>query len=152
VGFSDYLVLSAAHKNEVLSAFPAGEGFRRAFESSGPVPEIYGEAVSAVGVVDAGGSTSIETHAIVANYDPNGPFDPVAVQAVIGVDTGPPPQFFAVAVNGVVRATISAYSFDGNTSSIYAIVPPGSFVRGDNEIEVFGIAKSGAEISLVRFG
>ncbi len=149
---AEYLDLVADHREDVFAMSLPGNGFATAYAAAGPVRELNGVSIASVEVSQRGGSTEVSSQSFVTSYDPTGPLDPVAIPVVVTVGEGIVPRYFAIAVNGTILTTMSPYAVDGDTASIYAIVPPNSFDAGSNMIEVFGIDDSGASLALVRYG
>jgi len=145
----EYSVLAEAEVEAALSDFPSGEGFEVVYTAAGPRPDLIGRSIDEFTTIDAGGSVSIPDE--YNSVDPTGSVVPVAIVAGVHVDDRQFPEFYAVAVNGVIRATISEYKVTDDKASIYAIVPPWSFSPGPNQVEVLGISGTLDSTALIRF-
>jgi hypothetical protein len=122
------------------------------FDRAGAMSQLNGTPVDQLAIADLNGSTNISMQSLVEDYDPTGPLDPVAIPVEVSVDAGNLPSYFAIAVNGTIKTVVSANLVDGGVATIYAFVPPGSFVAGPNTVEVFGVVGTESAVSLVRYG
>ena len=129
----------------------SGAGFVPAYEEAGPLPALNGRSIDEFAIRDSRGSFTIDTAHFYTNLDPNGPWMTTVVPAVVEAGDDSLPDLFAVAVNGTIRATITAYESTPRTARIYAVVPPYSFNAGANDIEVYGIEDGDERATLVRF-
>ncbi len=145
----EYLALAEAEASAALSDFPAGEGFEVVYTAAGPRPDLIGRSIDEFPTVDADGRVSIPDE--YSDVDPTGAVVPAAVVAGVQIDDHRFPSFYAVAVNGVIRATISEYKITDGKAAIYAIVPPWSFRSGSNQIQVLGISGTPDSTTLIRF-
>jgi hypothetical protein len=146
----EYRTLAAEHDFEVAGQLPPGVGFVGAFASAGPRADLNGIRVESLLIAESPGDVTMNTADFFRAFDAEGVYEPVAVPADVRVADGLP-EFFAIAVNGTVLTTITAYEVDDNAAKIYGIVPPGSFTDGSNEVEVFGIDGTVDEPILIRF-
>jgi hypothetical protein len=107
-----------------------------------PHPELLGQSVRAFEADDAEDVTVlVDRPARYLDVDPGAPVIPALVSGVVRDARGRPRDArLAVAVNGVVLATTATYGFPrGRSGAWSALVPPGGFRRGRNELEVFVI-------------
>lgn len=128
---------------------PAGVGFTGMFEAVGPRPDLFGLASDSLRIEDVDGDVRLVDESLFHGYDPDSSLDPVAVQLRLATENQT--DFYAIAVNGMILSTISPYRTDRSSVSILAIVPPGSFRAGDNEVEVFGISGAPGSTTLIRY-
>ncbi len=148
----DYVALADEHRAEMLGLLPAGSGFQGVFTSAGPRPDLNGVPISSFDIVERQGAVELPAQSFVTNFDSSASMDPVGVPAVISFGNAEDrTEHFAIAVNGIIRTTITAYLADGGSVTLYAVVPQGSFAHGSNEVEVFGIGGSTNEPVLVRY-
>lgn len=151
LSLDEYRVLAAEFAAEAHASLPPGVGFSGIIEVAGPRSDLNGLAVEDFELTTTPGSVTIATQEFINKFDPEGFFDPIAIPADVTIADGSLPQFFAIAVNGTIRSTISAYEAEGGTAALYAIIPPDSYVAGANNVEVFGIIGGPGETKLQRF-
>jgi hypothetical protein len=147
--FASYVAMDDRYRADMLDLAPAGVGFAGVFETVGPRPDLFGRTVDSLSVRDDPGEAELFDRDLFGGYDPAGGIDPIGVQ--FRVSASSLPDSYAVAVNGTILATIPAYSINGSTASILAIVPPGSFEAGSNDIGLFGIEGDPGATTLVRY-
>ena len=148
----EYSELAAIFFDEQRVLWPGGISVEAAVAAMGPRSDLNGTAVMDLEVLDESGGVDVETAGFTRNFDADGFYDPVAVLADVTAPDGQLPEFYAVAVNGTILTTISAYEADGGTARIYGIVPPNSFRQGENTVEVFGILGNPGATQLIRYG
>ena len=59
-----------------------------------------------------------------------------------------PGQALAVSLNGVVVATTASFAVGGHRQGISAMLPPSTFRRGDNNLEVFEVVRGSRDLGL----
>ncbi|MDQ3571959.1 MAG: sulfatase-like hydrolase/transferase [Actinomycetota bacterium] len=119
-----------------------GTGWRGVYRY-GPSPELIGQQVDALSLapVDPGESTVLTGAADFAAVDPQGDFIPALISGrPKGIPTG---QALAIALNGRIVATAEVYQPVEGPPRFAALVPPGSFRQGANEVSVLRIVGTG---------
>jgi Sulfatase len=136
VKFTDYVRRRDAELKRQLRIFPSG---REGLYKFGPNPSLVGRRVSSlrVGGGVTGGRAEIEG---ASQYGRVKPGSGVLPAWVGGHFEGPvrPGLALAVSVNGRIEGVGEAYE-EGGERRFSVIVPPGSFRRGANRVEVFAV-------------
>jgi len=151
VPLDEYRALAREFLSEAHSVLPSGVGFEGVYAAVGPRSDLNGRAVGEFAVTEVAGNVVVKTGEFFNNFDPDGLFDPLSVPAEVTVDGGGLPVFYAVVVNGVIRSTITADAVNGDTATIYGIVPPDSYRPGANTVEILGIVGDPGATTLQRY-
>jgi hypothetical protein len=122
----------------------------RGLYPGGPAGELIGRRASDLaGAPVTGAGVQLDGSGLFASVDPVAEVVPSFVTGeATGVQAGDP---VAVAVNGRVEATASAYA-DEETTRFAAIVPPDAFTSGSNAIDVYRITQAPGGQRLARLG
>jgi hypothetical protein len=119
-----------------LRLFPSGLG---SIWRAGPRDDVLGRRLSGAST----GTGRIDNASLYGRVRPNSGVIPAYVTGTIGgVSSG---TQVAVAVNGRVRATGATYGDDG-AQRFSTVVPPETFHRGSNRVEVFTLRGSAAKL------
>ena len=145
-----YIGMDAAYRQRMLDLAPSGIGYEAIFEVVGPRPDLFGTDTDSLPTRAVAGRWELADGDQYLNFDPTAAWDPVGV--LLTVDTeSPNVEYYAVAVNGTILATITPYRTSDTSVSILAIVPPGSFSAGHNDVQVFGIEGPPGATTLISF-
>lgn len=149
VEMAEFVAMDAEYLSRMLALAPAGVGFEGIFGSIGPRSDLVGRTTESLASRTVSGTVTFDDYGLFLNYDPTSIRDPVGIK--VRVDADETAAYYAVAVNGTILATITPYGTRSGSAAVLAIVPPGSFAAGDNEVEVFGIEGEPGATTLVRF-
>lgn len=147
VALEDYVRMMDEQLTWNEGQFATAAGWDVVFHGAGPRPDLIGSSVATLQVIEREGTVALK----MPTSRGEGGLVSVAVPADITVADGDLPQVFAVAVNGTIRAAITAHSVDGRTATIYSVVSPDSYRVGENLVEVFGVTEVDGTDTLVRF-
>ena len=98
----------------------------------------------------SGGRVELDNTGLLAEVDPAGRTLPVFLTGRLSgpLEAG---ARLAVAINGTVRATVTAYADQGELR-LSALVPPDSLRKGANEVAVYRVTGAGDDVALSRLG
>jgi hypothetical protein len=151
LSLADYEILAAEQIEFNESQFRTSAGFEPVYLEAGPRPDLVGRQTEDFEILDAAGSISLPMSGAYGVVDFDSAWIPIAVPASIESRDRDLPTVFAVAVNGTIWSTITAHESSSRAATIYAIVPPESFVAGSNVVDVYGIAEGADNGALIRF-
>lgn len=114
--------------------------------------DLLGRSIEEFDVQDGDGiSATVRDRAAFGAVDVDGPFLPVWISGTIeGNDSGGEDLILAVVVNGRVAAVTRSDETDDAKTEYGAMIPPGAFVDGDNDIDLVVVSGLGPDREFLR--
>ena len=114
--------------------------------------DLLGRSIEEFDVQDGDGiSATVRDRAAFGAVDVDGPFLPAWISGTIeGNDSGGEDLILAVVVNGRVAAVTRSHETDDAKTEYGAMIPPGAFVDGDNDIDLVVVSGLGPDREFLR--